>query len=86
MATMHHDYDANASLPPHAPILGDDDVLEGVVVSNPALVFQVRLHRDELDLIEPAAVADGVTVTRYLLLAAIEKAQRHQDEHPPREG
>jgi hypothetical protein len=66
------------ALPSHAPLLDDDEELEGIVASDPVLVFEVSLNGEDLDLIEPAAIAAGLSVTRYLKHAALQEATRQR--------
>jgi hypothetical protein len=71
------------ALPLHAPILDDDEELEGIVASDPVLVFEVPLNSADLDLIEPAAIAAGLSVTRYLKHAALQQAARQRGQTSP---
>ena len=71
------------ALPPHAPLLDDDEELEGIVTSDPVLVFEVSLNGADLDLIEPAAIAAGLSVTRYLKHAALQEAVRQRGQSSP---
>lgn len=84
MATMHDEH-ATRSLPPHAPILDDGEILEGVNVPNPRLILQITLGRDEVHLLAEPARAANMPMGRYIKKMALEAAQRYQDEHPPRE-
>lgn len=71
------------ALPRHAPILEDDEELEGIVAPDPVLVFEVSLNGADLDLIEPAAIAAGLSVTRYLKYAVLQEATRQRDHSSP---
>lgn len=71
------------ALPLHAPILDDDEELEGIVSPDPVLVFEVPLNGADLDLIEPAAIAAGLSVTRYLKYAALQEANRQRGQSSP---
>lgn len=71
------------ALPRHTPILDDDEALEGIVAPDPVLVFEVSLNGADLDLIEPAAIAAGLSVTRYLKNAALQEAARQRGQSSP---
>lgn len=44
---------------------------------NPGLIFEVRLSGDDLQRVERAAIAEGMTVTAYLRHAALHRALQH---------
>jgi hypothetical protein len=71
------------ALPSHAPILDDDEELEGIIAPDPVLVFEVSLNGEDLDLIEPAAIAAGLSVTRYLKHAALQESSRQRGQSSP---
>ena len=75
------------ALPPHAPLLDDDEELEGIVTSDPVLIFEVSLNGADLDLIEPAAIAAGLSVSAANPLRqpieAHAVSRRNSAAHPP---
>jgi hypothetical protein len=48
-----------------------DNVIEVTGTSNPRAIFEVPLNMQELAEIEPAAIADGVTVIAFMKNAAL---------------
>lgn len=82
MTTMHsNDRNTAPYLPPHAPIIEEGNVLEGVNVPNPNLILQIDLEREESRLLSAAARAANMSTNRYIKQVALEAAQRFHDEH-----
>lgn len=76
MGIMHTDRAATTALPPHAPILRDDEVIEGTIVPDPQLVLEITLNGEESRAIEAAARAANVSMGRYIKQVALENARR----------
>ena len=51
-----------------------ENMQEGIPVSHPEAVFDVVLSLDDIRSIEPAAIAEGMTVSAFLRHAALERA------------
>lgn len=67
------------SLPPHAPVLDDADVVEGTIVPNPTLILELTLTLEESRLLSAAASAAKISAARYTKQTALEAARRFQD-------
>ena len=52
-----------------------DNVMEGTPNPNPRMIFEVPLSLDELQQIEPAAIAKGMTIIAFLKDAALRAAR-----------
>lgn len=78
MFNMHNNNAATTELPPHAPILGDDEILEGTIVADPHLVLEISLNGEESRVIEAAARAAKMPMSRYIKQIAVESARRTQ--------
>lgn len=76
MTIMPNNHATETELPPHAPILGEDDVLEGTIVADPHLVLEISLNGEESRLIEAAARAASMPMGRYIKQIVIESAHR----------
>lgn len=64
--------------PPHAPILDDDDIIEGTIAPDPQLVLEISLNGEESRVIEAAARAANLPMGRYIKQIALETACREQ--------
>ena len=79
MIDMHNNPAATTDLPPHAPILADDEILEGTIVTDPQLVLEISLNGEESRAIEAAARAANMPMGRYIKQIAVETARRTQN-------
>lgn len=79
MALMHDADAPSTNLPPHAPILGDDDVIEGTIVPNPLLILELTLNLEESQLLSAAASAAKISTARYIKQTALEAARKFRD-------
>jgi hypothetical protein len=78
MGIMHNDHATTTALPPHAPILGDDDVIEGTIDPDTQLVLEISLNGEESRAIEAAARAANMPMGRYIKQIALEHTRRAQ--------
>jgi hypothetical protein len=51
-----------------------DNIQEGTPVPHPEAIFEVVLSLDDIQRVEPAAIAEGMTVSAFLRHAALERA------------
>lgn len=65
--------------PPHAPILDEDAIIEGTIVSDPHLALEISLNGEESRIIEAAARAANLPMGRYIKQFALETACREQE-------
>jgi hypothetical protein len=63
---------------PLDPLLGDRESMPGVIVPDTTLALELELDADAPRRLSAAASAANVSVTRYMLQAALDKARRDE--------
>lgn len=61
---------------PYDPILSYEETVEGTPVPHPRLILELELDEEPLRLLEEAARAADLSLPRYIMQAALEKARR----------
>jgi hypothetical protein len=75
MSIMHNDRPLSPTLP-YDSILGYEETVEGTPIPNPTLILEIELDEETSRLLAEAARAADLSLPRYVMQAAIEKAQR----------
>ena len=78
MAIMHDERSTTETLP-RDPILGDEEIVEGVIVENPTALLEIPFTLEELRIIAPAARAADLPTHEYIRRVTLAQAQRDQD-------